>query len=132
MSISDWSSDVCSSDLQAVADLRRGRHFGMPDGKAGHLMGTVVGETVPGQTSQLFPAVEHDRARRGPVRTRSGSHCGDPSMVRLRRRLACLVEARVKRFQGGSASSFCGGAMGERVAAGKCTSQKKPCCLNGL
>src|SRR3546814_8369183 len=104
----------------------------MPDGKAGHLMGAVVGEAVPGQTSQLFAAVEHDRARRGPVRARSDSHCGGPSMARLRRRLAGLVEARVRRFQGGSAC----GVAAERWASGlppvKCTSQKKRCCLNGF
>src|SRR3546814_4021478 len=60
---------------QAVADLRRGRHFGMPDGKAGHLLGTVVGETVPGQTSQPFPASTSAGPDRKSTRLNSSHLC---------------------------------------------------------
>src|SRR3546814_8763439 len=61
MLISDWSSDVCSSDLRSAPELARGE-LGQPgelvcDGRCGDGQGVAVGVGHPGELLQ------HDEAR---------------------------------------------------------------------
>src|SRR3546814_13432783 len=73
MRISDWSSDVCSSDLVAAA-----RHLQVARGRERHehLFGLAI--TTGGDVVELWgetPFVEHaDDAERGPVETHAAAN----------------------------------------------------------
>src|SRR3546814_998776 len=109
MRISDWSSDVCSSDLQCVdrrslgqrrrldrLGLRQRRHGGLGEGGRGHRKGGEAGKTVgTGVAHELgsgIPLVTRGRPRAGPGR-RGGAGA---NRTRLNRELSSRAASPVK------------------------------------
>src|SRR3546814_4524154 len=87
MRISDWSSDVCSSDLD-VCDERGGGRFAVGPGDADHL---VPGQAGPRLREQFDIADHRHTEARGMGNDRSEEHTSElQSLMRISYAVFCL------------------------------------------
>src|SRR3546814_8693332 len=115
MRISDWSSDVCSSDLMAGKAARtHADRFGQP------LDGPVIAQALAHQTAEPrqpvvaggigghqggelrlaagAPRIDHQRLRHFQRQPRSEEHTSEPqSLMRISYAVFCLKKKKIKR-----------------------------------
>src|SRR3546814_7642364 len=109
MRISDWSSDVCSSDLQARARDQPGRDDPGPARAAGarpardprhpaHRFGYRAHRRLRGQRRQAFDRTEHAPAAAAHAR-RSEEHTSElQSLMRISYAVFCLKKKNIAHY----------------------------------
>src|SRR3546814_7262737 len=100
MRISDWSSDVCSSDLvHAVAELALEQPELVGDACARRAGVVVAREEVPGPALVATEQPVHDTLRtRQPTARRSEEHTSElQSLMRISYAVFCLKKKRINQ-----------------------------------
>src|SRR3546814_6670763 len=96
--ISDWSSDVCSSDLRRHGGRHRGAKSGRPHPVSGRAGASTTGRArndtlVVGGAAIGQHTASRDAAR--PYRVAPGNHFGDATGGGKRERESCTLFARI-------------------------------------
>src|SRR3546814_1221934 len=113
MRISDWSSDVCSSDLEKISEQRsvvaRDRPQGQAQPRSGHHLGEGrdIGHTITSSSMLVHTertiSFRHHRARRCAYErnsARSEEHTSElQSLMRISYAVFCLKKNNKKRTQ---------------------------------
>src|SRR3546814_7640519 len=107
MRISDWSSDVCSSDLVFAPDLISGKQskgvsgrYGAEDALTQLLVGTgLTWERVNGQTIAIKRASAPAAEPRAKAPSRSEEHTSElQSLMRISYAVFCLKKKNTNRY----------------------------------
>src|SRR3546814_8578520 len=115
MRISDWSSDVCSSDLMSTAEIASDIRIGLPADLGIERLAELRAQLAPtfemtvlridgsaisrvhGATLQLLAAFCRDRTAAGHVTHRSEEHTSElQSLMRISYAVFCLKKKKTK------------------------------------